>query len=877
MSFGFSVGDFVTIFQLAWDVVQNSRRACGAHDELTREVTGLHVVLQRLDTEIKNPMSLINRTNDGRKEELGQILEGCNRLLKVTHKVLEKYNALSDEKRRTTRLWQKIRFGNGELKDMAKVRQEISTYTSAITLFLNLLSMGSQGRVEEHMENHSEELRELRKSLNWITSSLQAASGNRDGSILTSYADDDKAIWKAFRRELVEEGFSSRVLSKHKELIKDYVLELGARGALDVKDSESSIEEDQPVEGTFSPRNTGQASTNLYAHPAALPEKRFQSPGIDDFAQEIGKSEIIEEQYSKQGGLNDLRAAEEQINEQLDSLKLDSNTNKHLRRELDGLEVFVLEKITVNDLHDLENTDVDQISEESEDIGSDLDEAIRTTCEPLQVGSEASEMFEAELLWIEALNTGNTKGDQIIVEPTALEIHSYEEVVTAHSAPKTTSNKALAVSVENVLDEDFELGAHPNCDSGEISVEIYDQSDEEASLQHDTSSIDSWNNSTTKEGWNFEDDPEFHHLPNQNRDYDASDEVTTMRVPWEEGWDDSDFSEPRLSKSGIKGFENQPGGRGAQRNSQPSAYSTKIGADDTRSDTEGYEYRGRTPTPYISQPSPVTRDPALGPKHETEWRRVNRSIFDDWQRVRDSLSLENFLAYWEHFLEDEYRKYGSERDESMEDYLERKAKFAKPEIGTSDDYIWMLAHLHHITPVGDPRFYFPVPTFVEWQQIAGEKGNFIIPENGPYRARFIADGQGRVVDWRRPVYHRYQYPTDTHHIPAGRPIIPRKTHTDNQSPKTRVAATMDDLRRIIKSSHYSRFLRAHSLLEVSAILEGYTIEEIEHIMKPRTFSSKSHPNSFLNPKTKTKRRAWSIAATFDEDEYSPRSRTTRDV
>jgi hypothetical protein len=571
-------------------------------------------------------------------------------LLKVIHKVLEKYNALSDEKRRTTRLWQKIRFGNGELKDMAKVRQEISTYTSAITLFLNLLSMGSQGRVEEHMENHSEELRELRKSLNWITSSLQAASGNRDGSILTSYADDDKAIWKAFRRELVEEGFSSRVLSKHKELIKDYVLELGARGALDVKDSESSIEEDQPVEGTFSPRNTGQASKNLYAHPAALPEKRFQSPEIDDFPQKVGKSEIIEEQYSKHGGLNDLRAAEEQINEQLDGLKLDSNTNKPLRRELDGLEVSVLEKIMVNDLHDPENTDVDQTSEESEDTGSDPDEVIGTTREPLQVGSEAPEMFEAELLWIEALNTGNTKGDQIIVEPTALEILSYEEVVTAHSALRTANDKPLAVSVENVLDEDFELGAHPNCDSGEISVEIYDQSDEEASLQHDTLSIDSGNNSSTK--WNFEDDPEFHHPPNQNRDYDASDEVATMRVPWEEGWDDSDFYEPRLSKSGIKGFENQPVGRGAQRNSHPSAYPTKIGNDDTRSDTEGYEYRGRTPTPYISQPSPVTRDPALGPKHETEWRKVNRSIFDDWQRMRDSLSLEKFLGYWEHLLED---------------------------------------------------------------------------------------------------------------------------------------------------------------------------------------------------------------------------------
>jgi hypothetical protein len=215
----------------------------------------------------------------------------------------------------------------------------------------------------------------------------------------------------------------------------------------------------------------------------------------------------------------------------------------------------------------------------------------------------------------------------------------------------------------------------------------------------------------------------------------------------------------------------------------------------------------------------------------------------------------------------------------MEDYLERKAKFAKPEIGTSDDYIWMLAHLHHITPVGDPRFYFPVPTFVEWQQIAGEKGNFIIPENRTYRARFIADGQGRVVDWQRPVHRRYRYPTDTDYIPVGRPIIPRKKHTDNQSPNPRVAATVDDIRRIIKSSNNSHFLGSQTLHEVSAILQGYTIEEIEHIMETRTFEGKSYPNSFLNPKTKSKRRAWSLAATFghDEDEYSPRSRTTRDV
>ena len=99
-----------------------------------------------------------------------------------------------EEKRQGTRLRLKVQFGNGEMKDIAKIRQELSTYTSAITLFLSLLTMGSQGKAEEHMENHGEELRELRHSLNWIITTLQANNGNREGSILTSYGEDDKAI-----------------------------------------------------------------------------------------------------------------------------------------------------------------------------------------------------------------------------------------------------------------------------------------------------------------------------------------------------------------------------------------------------------------------------------------------------------------------------------------------------------------------------------------------------------------------------------------------------------------------------------------------------------------------------------------------------------
>ncbi|TVY88319.1 hypothetical protein LAWI1_G007066 [Lachnellula willkommii] len=232
MSFGYSVGDFMLLTQLAYRVVQNARKACGAHHDLAREIGGLHIVLGRVEVEVSKPDSILNNNEDNRRRELEKLARHCERVLNVLEQILNKYNALSDERRSVTKLWQKVKFGNGEMLDLGKIRAELATHTQALNLFLNLLSIGSQGKVEKYMDSHGEELRDIKHSLHWVTSSMQAKS-HEEKSTLTTYGDDDKAIWKAFRRELIEEGFSARLLDRHKSTIKNYVMELGARGALD--------------------------------------------------------------------------------------------------------------------------------------------------------------------------------------------------------------------------------------------------------------------------------------------------------------------------------------------------------------------------------------------------------------------------------------------------------------------------------------------------------------------------------------------------------------------------------------------------------------------------------------------------------------------
>ena len=112
MSFGYAIGDVIAVTQLAWNTVQNARKTCGEHDELTREVLSLHVVLRRLEQEVEKPENPINDVNSGgtHREELRVIFGGCKKVLNILDQVLTKYNALGTRKDRqeamaTDTLW----------------------------------------------------------------------------------------------------------------------------------------------------------------------------------------------------------------------------------------------------------------------------------------------------------------------------------------------------------------------------------------------------------------------------------------------------------------------------------------------------------------------------------------------------------------------------------------------------------------------------------------------------------------------------------------------------------------------------------------------------------------------------------------------------
>ena len=215
--------------------MQNASKACGEHDELTREARRLHAVLYRLGQEMMKPESPLNRSEDTSRTQLRRIAGDLRLVVIQVDTIVEKYASLSEDKRSGRKIWQKVRFGNGTMAELPDLRVKVVSYTSEIMFYINLVSMGTIGRIERRLGKFEGVLKDIKVAVERTTFNTvqKASAGSSEGSVLTVYADDETGFWRQFRRDLISQGFPSRVIRRHKDLIQGYIKELGARGMFD--------------------------------------------------------------------------------------------------------------------------------------------------------------------------------------------------------------------------------------------------------------------------------------------------------------------------------------------------------------------------------------------------------------------------------------------------------------------------------------------------------------------------------------------------------------------------------------------------------------------------------------------------------------------
>jgi hypothetical protein len=249
MSFGFSAGDFVILLQLARTSYKNCVEAGPEYVEIAREVKSLYAVLKTLRDEAEKSNSVFNRDPDSASKVLAAT-DGCKRILEDLQTLLAKYAGLSGDGEAvnaTRKLWHRFGFGT-KIEQLGAVRGKIITYTSTISVLLDTIQLKATGRIEERMETGFAEIMDnfefMRKAIcNMAIKARAAQLGGSSLSLLSlsTYAEDDKEVWQEFRRELINRGFRSKQLDRHKDLLQAYMLKLDQSKVLDELPSESGV------------------------------------------------------------------------------------------------------------------------------------------------------------------------------------------------------------------------------------------------------------------------------------------------------------------------------------------------------------------------------------------------------------------------------------------------------------------------------------------------------------------------------------------------------------------------------------------------------------------------------------------------------------
>jgi predicted small secreted protein len=241
MSFGYSVGDFILLVQLAHRTFRNCQKAGEEYNEIACEVHNLHSVLRTLRSEAQRPDSKVFKQDASSMKQLIATAEGCKNVLTTLDIILAKYEGLKVEGEAGARkkLWQKLRFGS-KTEELGVIRGKLIAYTSTISVLLDIVQIKAADRVESKIDKGFMEIvgrfEKMRKEIYNMASQARAVA--RNGSTLSllslsTYKGDDKEVWQDFRRELINKGFSSQNLDKYKAVLQAYMLKLDQSGILD--------------------------------------------------------------------------------------------------------------------------------------------------------------------------------------------------------------------------------------------------------------------------------------------------------------------------------------------------------------------------------------------------------------------------------------------------------------------------------------------------------------------------------------------------------------------------------------------------------------------------------------------------------------------
>lgn len=125
MSFGYSIGDFVTTGQLAWKIYKSCKDAPESFGHIHTEVLSLHAVLKEVHEAFSQ-----QTLSPSRQTSLKYVGDGCRDVLAELQALVEKYHSLGINSKLT---WDRMKWG---AEDIVGLRARLTSNVGLLTAFL---------------------------------------------------------------------------------------------------------------------------------------------------------------------------------------------------------------------------------------------------------------------------------------------------------------------------------------------------------------------------------------------------------------------------------------------------------------------------------------------------------------------------------------------------------------------------------------------------------------------------------------------------------------------------------------------------------------------------------------------------------------------
>jgi hypothetical protein len=125
MSFGYSIGDVVSLGQLAWKVYKSCKDAPESFKNVSQEALSLHALLMEVEENLS-----AQTLSSTRQARLKTIEDGCRNVLEELQSLVNKYESLGTQSKRT---WDRMKWHHN---DIAELRSRLSSNALLLTAFI---------------------------------------------------------------------------------------------------------------------------------------------------------------------------------------------------------------------------------------------------------------------------------------------------------------------------------------------------------------------------------------------------------------------------------------------------------------------------------------------------------------------------------------------------------------------------------------------------------------------------------------------------------------------------------------------------------------------------------------------------------------------